>query len=67
MVVPSVVPAVSVCCCRSLRVLAAVSEALVACVQYYDAHGDAGFEPFIRARLHQKADEVRALMKRDPY
>jgi arabinosaccharide transport system substrate-binding protein len=43
------------------------SEALVACVQYYNAHGDDGFEPFVRARLHRSADEVRALLKRDPY
>lgn len=43
------------------------SEALVSCVQYYNAHGDVGFEPFIRARLKQSADQVRALMKRDPY
>ena len=43
------------------------SEAMVSCIQYYDAHGDVGFEPFIRARLKRSADEVRALLKRDPY
>ncbi len=43
------------------------SEAMVSCIQYYDAHGDAGFEPFIRARLKRSADEVRALLRRDPY
>ena len=44
-----------------------LSEAMVSCIQYYNAHGDTGFEPFIRARLKRSADEVRALLKRDPY
>ncbi len=44
-----------------------LSEALVACVQYYNVHGEAGFEPFIRARLTRSANEVRALVNRDPY
>lgn len=43
------------------------SEALVSCVQYYNAHGDDGFEPFARARLKRSAYQVRALLKRDPY
>lgn len=43
------------------------SEAMVSCIQYYDTHGEAGFEPFIRARLQRSADEVRALLRRDPY
>lgn len=44
-----------------------LSEALVSCVRYYNAHGESGFDPFIRARLKRSADEVRALLKRDPY
>ena len=44
-----------------------LSEALVACVQYYKQHGDKGFEEFVRKRLKQSADEVRRLMRRNPY
>ena len=44
-----------------------LGEAVVACAQYYNANGEKGFEPFVRARLKQSADEVRALMGRDPY
>ena len=46
---------------------AKLDDALVSSVQYYNAHGDAGFEAFARARLHQSAQEVRALLQRDPY
>ncbi|MBV9469236.1 MAG: hypothetical protein JOZ57_08310, partial [Abitibacteriaceae bacterium] len=44
-----------------------LGEALVACVQYYNANGDNGFEPFVRATLKEKADQVRALAARNPY
>lgn len=44
-----------------------MSEALVSCVQYYKTHGDKGFEEFVRKRLKQSADEVRRLMRRNPY
>ena len=44
-----------------------LSEAMVACIQYYNIHGESGFEPFIRARLGRSANEVRALLNRDPY
>ncbi|MGQ9880277.1 MAG: ABC transporter substrate-binding protein [Armatimonadota bacterium] len=44
-----------------------MSEALVACVQYYKTYGDKGFEEFVRKRLKQSADEVRRLMRRNPY
>ena len=44
-----------------------LSEAMVACIQYYNVHGESGFEPFIRARLGRSANEVRALLNRDPY
>jgi arabinosaccharide transport system substrate-binding protein len=44
-----------------------LSEALVACVQQYNAHGEEGFEPYVRARLKQSADEVRAIIRRNPY
>jgi arabinosaccharide transport system substrate-binding protein len=46
---------------------AKLGEALVACVQYYKEHGSAGFEPFVRAKLKQKADDVRRLIARNPY
>lgn len=44
-----------------------LSEAVVSCVQYYNAHGEQGFEPFVRARLKQSADEVRRMIARNPY
>lgn len=46
---------------------AKLGEALVACVQFYNANGDEGFEEFTRARLKQSADEVRTLIRRNPY
>ncbi len=42
-------------------------ESLVACCQYYEANGASGFEPFVRQRLKQSADQVRALSARNPY
>lgn len=42
-------------------------EALVSCVQYYNANGEAGFEEFARKRLKQSADEVRNLSARNPF
>lgn len=44
-----------------------LGEALVACVQRYERYGANGFEPFVRRRLKQSADEVRALIRRNPY
>jgi arabinosaccharide transport system substrate-binding protein len=46
---------------------AKLSEALVACVGYYNEHGKDGFEPFVRAHLKQSADEVRRLIARNPF
>ena len=44
-----------------------LSEAVVACVQQYNASGEKGFEDFCRARLKQSANEVRRQMARNPY
>ena len=44
-----------------------LGQALVACVQYYNARGAGGFESFVRARLKRSADEVRKVMTRNPY
>ena len=44
-----------------------LGESLVASVQYYNAHGDKGFESFVRTRLKQSAQQVRNLIKRNPY
>lgn len=44
-----------------------MGEALVACVQRYKDKGDKGFEQYVRIRLKQSADEVRAMMERSPY
>lgn len=44
-----------------------LGEALTACVQYYNTHGEAGFEAYVRSRLKRSADEVRRLMARNPY
>lgn len=46
---------------------AKLGEALVACVQRYTQSGDDGFEAFVRAQLKRSADEVRALVARNPY
>jgi ABC-type glycerol-3-phosphate transport system substrate-binding protein len=46
---------------------AKLSEALVACAQQYNTHGDAGFDAYVRARLKQSADQVRAMIRRNPY
>jgi arabinosaccharide transport system substrate-binding protein len=48
-----------------------LGEAVVDCVQYYDTHGcpaqnNPQFVNFVRARLKEKADEVRAVIRRDP-
>ena len=46
---------------------AKLSEALVACVGRYRAQGDAGFERFVRARLKESADDVRKMIRRNPF
>jgi arabinosaccharide transport system substrate-binding protein len=44
-----------------------LNQAVVACVQRYNARGETGFDDFVRARLHQSAEEVRAMIRRNPY
>ena len=44
-----------------------LGEALVACVQRYNKLGDSGFEPFVRREIRRRADEVRAMIRRNPY
>jgi arabinosaccharide transport system substrate-binding protein len=46
---------------------AKLGEAVVACVQYYNSHGEDGFADYARSRLHQSAEEVRAMIRRNPY
>jgi arabinosaccharide transport system substrate-binding protein len=46
---------------------AKLGEALVSCVQYYNARGEDGFAEYVRGRLHQSAEEVRAMIRRNPY
>jgi ABC-type glycerol-3-phosphate transport system substrate-binding protein len=46
---------------------AKLGEALVACVQYYNQHGDQGFEEHVRSRLRMSAEQVRAMIRRNPY
>jgi arabinosaccharide transport system substrate-binding protein len=41
-----------------------LGEALIECIQYYNANGEKGFEAFTRARLKKSADAVRALAQR---
>lgn len=43
-----------------------MGEAVVACVSYYKANGDRGFDAFVRKTLKQKADYVRLVMTRNP-
>jgi ABC-type glycerol-3-phosphate transport system substrate-binding protein len=44
-----------------------LSEALVACVQRYNRDGQDDFEPFVRTQLRRSADQVRQLIRRNPY
>lgn len=45
-----------------------LTQALIGCVQYYNAHGaDAGWEAFVRRTLKDKADEVRDQIARNPF
>jgi arabinosaccharide transport system substrate-binding protein len=44
-----------------------LGEAVVACVQRYNARGAEGFDDFARAQLKRNADEVRRLIARNPY
>lgn len=46
---------------------AKLGEALVECVDYYRKNGSEGFEDQVRKSLKEKADELRALIKRNPY
>lgn len=46
---------------------AKLGEALVDCVSKYRADGDKGFEPYVRARLKRSADQLRALIARNPF
>ncbi|MCC6441965.1 MAG: extracellular solute-binding protein [Armatimonadetes bacterium] len=44
-----------------------MGEALVACVQYYQAHGEDGFAECAARAIKASADEVRRAMRRNPY
>jgi arabinosaccharide transport system substrate-binding protein len=46
---------------------AKLGEAITECVIYYRAHGDKGFAEFAEDMLRTKADEVRKLMRRNPF
>jgi arabinosaccharide transport system substrate-binding protein len=46
---------------------AKLGEALINCVQEYNAHPDRNLEPFARAALKASADDVRKLIARNPY
>ncbi len=50
-----------------LQSRAKLGEALVDCVTKYRADGDEDFEPYVRARLKRSADELRALIARNPF
>ena len=43
-----------------------MGEAVIACVTYYKANGDRGFDAYIRKTLKEKADYVRLVMTRNP-
>lgn len=44
-----------------------MATALTACVAYYKAHGETGFDSFVREQLKKSADQVRVLMRRNPF
>ena len=46
---------------------AKLGEALVDCVTKYRTDGDKDFEPYVRARIKRSADELRALIARNPF
>jgi arabinosaccharide transport system substrate-binding protein len=46
---------------------AKLSEALIACVRYYDQYGARGFDGFVRQQMARAAAEVRRQMRRNPY
>ena len=46
---------------------AKLSEALIACVRYYDRYGARGFDGFVRQQMARAAAEVRRQMRRNPY
>jgi arabinosaccharide transport system substrate-binding protein len=46
---------------------AKMGKALTSCVAYYSAHGDKGFDEFVRRELKSCADQVRVLMGRDAF
>ena len=43
------------------------SQALIEAVQYYNTHGEQGFDAFVRQSLKDRADEVRQQIARNPY
>ncbi len=44
-----------------------LGEAMTECAIYYKQHGEKGFRDFAHSVLKEKADQVRALMRRNPY
>ncbi len=46
---------------------AKLSEALIACVDYYNRYGERGFDGFVRQQMARAASEVRRQMRRNPY
>ena len=40
---------------------------VASCVAYYNAHGEEGFDAFVRERLKAAADDVRRQMTRNPF
>ncbi len=46
---------------------AKMSEALIACVNYYNTYGERGFDGFVRQQLRKSAEEVRRVIRRNPY
>jgi hypothetical protein len=46
---------------------AKLGEAITECVLYYTQRGQEGFAEFAKAMLRSKADEVRRLMRRNPF
>lgn len=46
---------------------AKLSEALIACVRYYETYSNRGFEGHVRKTLHYYAEEVRRVIRRNPY
>jgi len=44
-----------------------LGEVVSSCSLYYSKNGEKGFDEFVRKRLKKAADDIRKLMRRNPF